>query len=149
MSNVVGPALLAVAGDLAELALLLRQPLPGLAETAAVNRLSGLTYSAVQQVGGVDPAILGELRAASFTAAGDHLRMMADMKAVLERLEGRGIPALVFKGPVLAELAYDEPWHRSYVDLDIAVAYTLADALETLADFGGQVIPETGGCISG
>src|SRR5262249_9149351 len=40
---------------------------------------------------------------------------------ILDRLKSAGIPALAFKGPVLAQQLYDQPFRREFIDLDIMV----------------------------
>src|SRR5688572_27106911 len=53
----------------AGLATLVRRPLPGLAEGAALHRLSGLTYSALQRLDDADPDLVADARTASVNAA--------------------------------------------------------------------------------
>ena len=114
--------LLAVARrDLASESELVRHPLPGLIDAAAVHRISGLVYHALQEVDGADPSLVAGLRRTSLVVASEHLRVLADLHEFLDFLDGAGIPSLVLKGPVVAETLYDEPWHRSYLDLDVLV----------------------------
>jgi hypothetical protein len=49
------------------------------------------------------------------------LRMTAELFRLLELFRGKGIPALVVKGPVLAMQAYGDPSMRGYGDLDLLV----------------------------
>lgn len=54
-------------------------------------------------------------------AAKQALQLSAELLAVLEALHSAGIPAIPFKGPVLATQLYGSPDLRSYRDLDLVV----------------------------
>jgi hypothetical protein len=59
------------------------------------------------------------------------------LKRVLVALSERGIDAIAFKGPVVAQLAYGDPALRRYRDLDILVRAADADAAcEAMAALG-------------
>jgi hypothetical protein len=49
------------------------------------------------------------------------MQLTAQLFQILGRLKGEGIRALAFKGPVLAQQLYDQPFRREFVDLDIMV----------------------------
>ena len=49
------------------------------------------------------------------------MQLTTQLFQILERLKGQGIPALVLKGPVLAQQLYDQPFGREFMDLDILV----------------------------
>jgi hypothetical protein len=78
------------------------------------------------------------------------MQLTTQLFQILDRLKGEGIRALAFKGPVLAQQLYDQPFCREFLDLDILVpteavgrviALLGADGLE--AQFGltsGQLI---------
>jgi hypothetical protein len=51
-----------------------------------------------------------------------NLSSVAQLAGVLDRLAGNGIPAVGFKGPVLAALAYGQVGHRPFTDLDVLVS---------------------------
>lgn len=62
-----------------------------------------------------------------------HLGVLEDVAYVDEALGAAGVPWLVLKGPVLAQLYYDHPDVRPYSDLDVLVAPgALGDAIEAL-----------------
>jgi len=48
-------------------------------------------------------------------------RRGVELAAIMTRFEAAGIPALVFKGPALAVVAYGNPTIRAYSDLDILI----------------------------
>jgi hypothetical protein len=49
------------------------------------------------------------------------MQLTTQLFQILDRLKDHGIRALVFKGPVLAQQLYDQPFRREFVDLDIMV----------------------------
>jgi hypothetical protein len=49
------------------------------------------------------------------------MQLTSQLFQILDRLKGQGIRALAFKGPVLAQQLYDQPFRREFVDLDILV----------------------------
>ena len=73
--------------------------------------------------------------------------MTAELLRIMKLFEAQGIPALAFKGPVLAQRAYGDVTLRQYGDLDILVGReALAGAVELLlaegyeADFSPKVL---------
>jgi hypothetical protein len=49
------------------------------------------------------------------------MQLTAQLVQILDRLKGQGICALAFKGPVLAQQLYGQPFRREFLDLDIMV----------------------------
>ena len=49
------------------------------------------------------------------------MQLTAELLQILDRLKGQGIRALAFKGPVLAQQLYEQPFRREFLDLDILV----------------------------
>jgi hypothetical protein len=49
------------------------------------------------------------------------MQLTSQLFQILDRFKGEGIRALAFKGPVLAQQLYDQPFRREFVDLDIMV----------------------------
>ena len=49
------------------------------------------------------------------------MQLTTQLFQILDRLKEQGIRALAFKGPVLAQQLYDQPFRREFVDLDIMV----------------------------
>ena len=49
------------------------------------------------------------------------MQLTTQLFQILDRLNAHGIRALAFKGPVLAQQLYGQPFHREFVDLDILV----------------------------
>jgi hypothetical protein len=67
----------------------------------------------------------------------DHERALRDLGAVLDVLNLAGVPALPYKGPILATLAYAEPALRGCRDLDVLIhPANLAAAMTALGSLG-------------
>lgn len=97
-----------------------RDALDGLAEAARQHRVEGYVY---RRLRGLDDSLsdLPELGDRYLRAAGNHLRVLADLAAAGRALDRAGITWLVVKGPVLAELLHENPGLRPYADLDLVV----------------------------
>lgn len=117
----------------------LRHPLSSvLGEALSHHRMWGLVHAAVVshlvRGGSAHPQLVAELGAMRTEAVAWHLRVLADLRALGTVLEPLGVPWAVFKGPVLAELAYGGEGLRSYADLDVLVDQAafgdVVDALE-------------------
>jgi len=65
--------------------------------------------------------VRGKLREAFEENARRNLRLTQELLEILDLLESRGIPAIPFKGPVLAHVLYRNLALRQFVDLDILV----------------------------
>jgi putative nucleotidyltransferase-like protein len=74
-------------------------------------------------------------------AAADHVEVARRTLAFVERhLGGAGIPYLVIKGSVLAELVYPKPALRTFSDVDVVVAPDrFAAAVEVLESVGCRI----------
>lgn len=72
----------------------------------------------------VPAEILGALRARHLTISARALYLANQLPAVIEILQDVGVPALAFKGPTLAALAFDELGLREFSDLDVLVRPT-------------------------
>jgi len=109
----------------AVLPILRREPAPMLTQTLSRHRMWGLAHEAVsfhvERGGTVHPGMLAALAAMRSRAAARNLRTLADLRALAAVLEPTGVPWAVFKGPVLAELAYGGKGLRCYADLDVLV----------------------------
>lgn len=69
----------------------------------------------------VPPEVLGEMQRLYRVNARRNLRLTGELLKLLAFLESHGIPALPFKGPVLAQMAYGDVALRWFGDLDILV----------------------------
>ncbi len=77
------------------------------------------------------------LRQACRGIARMNLSLAGELRRLLERFEGHGIPAIPFKGPVLAASAYGNLTLRRFSDLDILVRERDGDAAcRLLAELG-------------
>jgi Uncharacterised nucleotidyltransferase len=69
----------------------------------------------------VPTGVLADLRTRHLTVAARALYLAHELLTVIDLLDTSGVPAIVFKGPTLAALAYDQPGLREFSDLDILV----------------------------
>jgi hypothetical protein len=69
----------------------------------------------------VPEAVLAQLKAENLLAAASSMALAAELCAVTRLLEAEGIPALPYKGPVLAMQAYGDIALRTFTDLDVLV----------------------------
>lgn len=69
----------------------------------------------------VPPEVLDRLRAELLTNRQGNLYLVRELVRVLSRFKSAGIDALAFKGPVLAQLVYEDTGFRQAGDLDILI----------------------------
>jgi hypothetical protein len=116
----------------------------------AINLASchGLAPCVIQQLqqhvaGALPEPVVVELRRWLRAHTLRSMQLTTQLLQILDRLKVEGIRALAFKGPVLAQQLYDQPFSREFVDLDImvpteavgqAIAILSADGFE--AQFG-------------
>lgn len=85
----------------------------------------------------VPAAVMADLRVRRISAMARDLYLANQLLAVTDLLDASGVPAIAFKGPTLAALAYDEGGLREYSDLDILVRPTaIAGVRRTLIEQG-------------
>ena len=65
------------------------------------------------------------------------MELVAQLFQILDRLKGQGIRAVAFKGPVLAQQLYDQPFSREFSDLDILVPTEAVGRVITLLGADG------------
>jgi hypothetical protein len=119
---------------------LLRTPL----DWAAVLRLAGrhglvpLLARHAARFGDAAPAGFRDAVRRSFALNAQYNRkLMAELRTILLRFEQHGIPALPYKGPVLAHRLYGDTAFREMSDLDVMVAKDdVPGALALLRDLG-------------
>ena len=69
----------------------------------------------------VPSAVIDEMRIRYLALFRMGLQIRGECPRLLRSLADAGVPALAFKGPVVAELAYDNPNSRTCTDLDVFV----------------------------
>jgi hypothetical protein len=92
-----------------------------LVTTAEAHRVTALVLRRLAGIPGVPPEIVAAGDSYLAKQAERNAALTRALKEVLGALAGRGIPAIPFKGPVVARLAYGDPALRRYSDLDILV----------------------------
>lgn len=88
---------------------------------AAHHRIEGWLYERLRTVRGVDADLVRALKVGRDWAARRHLYGVWQLGRVRSVLETAGIPWVIVKGPILAELLYGSPGLRTYHDLDVLV----------------------------
>lgn len=111
---------------------------PKVLHLAEHHNVMPLVFQALQQIpGGVPSSTLDELRARFEHNARKNLMFTAELIRILDCLQSHGIPAIPFKGPVLAETVYGNLALREFSDLDVLVRRSdflrAKDALRKLA----------------
>jgi hypothetical protein len=86
---------------------------------AASHGLSAFLFAHID--GQAPPAVVEELRERAHEVAAGNLVLTTELRRVMEGFEAAGIPALAFKGPVLATLLYGERMLREFLDVDVLV----------------------------
>ena len=82
-------------------------------------------------------ALVNDLRHTWAANARRNLGLAGELRTILARLEGAGVEALTWKGPVLAQRAYGDLSLRQFFDLDILVRRTdLPVARTVVAELG-------------
>lgn len=103
---------------------------------ARFHRIAPLAFTAFA---GTRPDVAKQLRSDRDVAVLNHLRMTAVLAELARLLDP--VPWLVFKGPVLSELAHPVPGLRFYKDLDLLVAPgDFRAACEVLFDRGWGLV---------
>ena len=93
-----------------------------LAQHAAWHRVVPFLAAAVRTSGVVvSEEAMASLERTHATRTAAHLRVLADLDAVVASLSDGAVPFLVVKGPVLSEHLYPSPDLRTYEDLDLLI----------------------------
>ena len=93
-----------------------------LAQHAAWHRVVPFLAAAVRTSGvAVSEEAVASLARTHATRTAAHLRVLADLDAVVASLSESAVPFLVVKGPVLSEHLYPSPDLRTYEDLDLLI----------------------------
>jgi hypothetical protein len=88
---------------------------------AAEHRVSGQVYARLRELDDAPAALIDGLGAAYNDSLRHHLRMLFELRRLSAALDATGVAWAVIKGPVVAELLYDDPAYRSYSDIDVLV----------------------------
>lgn len=92
---------------------------------------------------GWPPAFKADLEDDRLCSLRHHLAVLSTLCSAAAAFDRDAIPWLVIKGPVLAEIMYDRPDHRSYGDLDLLVpAAFLGQAISALESAGATMIDQ-------
>jgi len=105
---------------------------------AAGHGMSAIAWRALASHPSLVPAdVLAALRPRHLTISARALYLANELLTVIKILQDDGVPAIAFKGPTLAALAFDESGLREFSDLDILVRpAAVARARRTLLAHG-------------
>jgi hypothetical protein len=93
-----------------------------LAQHAAWHRVVPFLAAAVRTSGvAASDEAVASLERTHATRTAAHMRVLADLDAVVASLSEGAVPFLVVKGPVLSEHLYPSPDLRTYEDLDLLI----------------------------
>lgn len=94
-----------------------------LAGLASRHAVAPLVCMAAERAGdGLLPPAADDMRRTSAAIRVRSMRLSAALVNILAYLESQGIPAVAYKGPMLAQYAYGDLTLRSFQDLDLFVA---------------------------
>ena len=105
-----------------------------LLRTAELQGVTPLLHANLDRLfpGQIPSSHVERLRQACRGVARLNLSLVAELRRLLQQFEGRGIPAIPFKGPVLAASAYGNLTLRRFRDLDVLVRERDGDAARRL-----------------
>ncbi len=89
--------------------------------SAAHHRTQGWLHECLRNVPGVSDRLVAELKAARNWAAQRHMHAMWQLDRLRPALDDSGVPWVVFKGPILADVLHGSAGRRTYDDLDVLV----------------------------
>lgn len=120
----------------ADLAAVLDRPLEWdvVVETAITHGVAPLVSDALRRCApdAVPDEARGRLRARSQAVAARNLRLLREVAALSAAFERRGIRAIPYRGPVVADIAYGAVGLREFGDLDFLLAYDDLPAAKSL-----------------
>jgi hypothetical protein len=111
----------------------------------ACARISSLLYRRLYSLcpGKIPPTVLDYLRNGYLMRSARNLLLTTELLKILDLFDSEGIPAVPFKGPVLAAQLYEDAALREFNDIDILVPRQNAfKALRMLQYLGYPAIPE-------
>jgi hypothetical protein len=104
-----------------------------LGRAAADHGVTNLAYLTMRGLPGLDAELLSLLTTVYHLNLTHHMKVIGDVARLGEVLDGHGIPFMVVKGPVLAEVVYPRNDLRAYDDVDLVVPRRrFADAISAL-----------------
>jgi hypothetical protein len=112
---------------------------------ADTERMSSLLYRRLYSIcpEKIPASVLDCLRQRYLMRSARNLQLTTELLRILDLFDSEGIPAVPFKGPVLADQLYEDPALREFNDIDILVPRKHAfKALRLLQSLGYPPIPE-------
>jgi hypothetical protein len=88
---------------------------------AAEHGVTNLVYLCTRDLTGIDPELRSLLATVYHLNLTHHMKVIGELTTLGSALDAAGIPFLVVKGPVLAEVVYPRNDLRAYGDLDLVI----------------------------
>ncbi len=116
---------------------------PWLLAQAAENAVTPALYVALRDRAGVPEPARAALLDAFLENVAHAVRLASHLVEILRHLRQRGVPALAYKGPALAVMAYGRAEMRRFEDLDILVPRAAVEAAAAALEATGYRLAVT------
>src|SRR2546423_1216362 len=104
---------------------------------AAEHGVTNLVHLSTRGLDDLDPELRSLLATVYHLNLTHHMKVIGELTAMAATLDAGGIPHLVVKGPVLAEVVYPRNDLRAYDDLDLIIPRRhFGDAISALLESG-------------
>ena len=110
---------------------------PWVLSQAAENAVTPSLYLALRDRASVPEAVRSALREAFLRNVAHALRLASHLVEILGHLREYGVPALAYKGPALAAMAYGRVEMRCFADLDLLVPRAGREAARAALEAAG------------
>ena len=108
---------------------------------AAAHGVTNLVYLSTRDIPELDHELRSLLTTVYHLNLTHHMRVIGELTSLGAVLEAAGVPYLVVKGPVLAEVVYPRNDLRAYDDLDLVVPHgRFGDAISALLEQGCDML---------
>ena len=108
---------------------------------AAEHGVANLLYLSARELPTLDPELRSLLATVYHLNLTHHMKVIGELTSLAATLDAAGVPFMVVKGPVLAEVIYPRNDMRSYGDLDLVIdRRVFGDAVTALLESGCDML---------